>query len=709
MDPSATADLTAEVLALRAANQDLTRRAADLANANAYAAELLAELEEAHEREQRLVERGEELELQRRLDTVLQEQRDETLLLDQVARELRLTPGLDPDAVHLDPLTQPDTFPTAPPSLDGLDGTLLLPIPGGAQPAAFLRLSASGRDARWCRRWIPLLQSFASQIGVALQRLRAERDNERMNVDLIRARDEALEANRAKSMFLANMSHELRTPMNAIIGYSEMLIEEAPDLTPQQFVPDLRKILASGTHLLALINDVLDLSKIEAGKMNLIIAPFPLRSTVDAVIATIQPLLGKRGNQLVLCGADAPIHVVSDEMKFRQVLTNLLSNAAKFTENGTITLRIDTSRHNDTEFLVASVSDTGIGMTPEQLGNLFRPFVQADNTTTRKYGGTGLGLAISRHFCQMMGGDIRVASTPGKGSTFSIEIPLAASSSQALPHGEALVESPHSQRPDPVSPRATLLAIDDNPEALDLITRTLQREGYRVLTATSGDAGITIARSQRPDAITLDVMMPHMNGWQVLATLKAEPSLNAIPVILISVVENREIGLALGATDCFTKPVDWQRLDATLTRLTRHQAPETILVVEDDENASDLSQRLLEREGWTVETVRNGQEAMAHLRKRLPALIVLDLMMPVMDGFTLAEHLQASPEYRDIPVIVLSSRSLTSEDHQRLNGRVREILAKGSPRSDLLAAVERLTQNGEATAHHTGGSAARDD
>jgi CheY-like chemotaxis protein len=240
-------------------------------------------------------------------------------------------------------------------------------------------------------------------------------------------------------------------------------------------------------------------------------------------------------------------------------------------------------------------------------------------------------------------------------------------------------------------PRATILAIDDNPEALDLITRTLHREGYRVLTATSGDAGIAIARNHRPDVITLDVMMPHMNGWQVLAALKAEPSMNGIPVVLISVVENREIGLALGATECFTKPVDWQRLDATLTRLTRHQSPETILVVEDDENASDLSQRLLEREGWIVETARNGKEAVERLRKRIPALIVLDLMMPVMDGFSLAEYLQATPEYRDIPVVVLSCRSLSPEDHQRLNGRVREILEKGSPRSDLLAAVERLT------------------
>jgi CheY-like chemotaxis protein len=402
-------------------------------------------------------------------------------------------------------------------------------------------------------------------------------------------------------------------------------------------------------------------------------------------------MLRSRGNQLVLNCPEAPLQLVSDEMKLRQILTNLLSNAAKFTENGTLTLSVTPTTHNDVEHLVIAVSDTGIGMTPEQLGNLFRPFVQADNSTTRKYGGTGLGLAISRHFCQMMGGDIRVSSVPGEGSTFSVEIPRFILSQTDTPSAPPPRAIPVAERSELTSPRATILAIDDNPEALDLITRTLHREGYRVLTATSGDAGIAIARNHRPDVITLDVMMPHMNGWQVLAALKAEPSLNGIPVVLISVVENREIGLALGATECFTKPVDWQRLDATLTRLTRHQSPETILVVEDDENASDLSQRLLEREGWIVETARNGQEAVARLRKHIPALIVLDLMMPVMDGFSLAEHLQATPEFRDIPVVVLSCRSLSPEDHQRLNGRVREILEKGSPRSDLLAAVERLT------------------
>jgi signal transduction histidine kinase len=445
MDPSDSNELAAEVLALRTANLELSRRAADLANANAYAAELLAALEESHEREQRLKERGEELELQGRLDSVLQEQRDEVLLLEQVARELRLTPALTLDAIHVEPVdlsTELPSLPHNPPPLDGLHGTLVLAIPGGTRPTAQLRLIATGRDASWCRRWIPLLQSFASQIGVALQRLRAEHEIERMNIDLIRARDEALEANRAKSMFLANMSHELRTPMNAIIGYSEMLIEESAELTPAEFVPDLHKILASGTHLLALINDALDLSKIEAGKMNLVVAPFMIRPTVDAVITTVQPLLQKRGNQLVLHCPEAPIQIVSDEMRLRQILANLLSNAVKFTENGTITLSITSTTHNEVEHLVMAVSDTGIGMTPEQLGNLFRPFVQADNSTTRKYGGTGLGLAISRHFCQMMGGDLRVSSVPDAGSTFSVAIPRFI---QSKPDAQSLPPKDHQR------------------------------------------------------------------------------------------------------------------------------------------------------------------------------------------------------------------------------------------------------------------------
>jgi CheY-like chemotaxis protein len=342
-----------------------------------------------------------------------------------------------------------------------------------------------------------------------------------------------------------------------------------------------------------------------------------------------------------------------------------------------------------------AITDHGIGMTQEQLGRLFQAFVQADSSTTRKYGGTGLGLTISRKFCQMMGGDIRVSSQLGEGSTFTIELPrMVQCDADGSPLGA--VSAAHvvdiAQSATSHGHRGTILAIDDNIEALDLIQRSLSRDGYRVVTCSSGEAGLSLARTVKPDVITLDVMMPQMNGWQVLAALKADATLAEIPVVLLSVVENKEIGLALGATDCLTKPIDWNRLDTLLERLTESDTPAPILVVEDDTASSELVRRLLERDGWTVDVAANGEDAMRQIRNRRPALVVLDLMMPVMDGFTFSDQLRAEPGCADIPVVVLTSKSLTPDDHKRLNGHVADILTKGAyQRGDLLQLVRKLT------------------
>jgi CheY-like chemotaxis protein/two-component sensor histidine kinase len=515
-----------------------------------------------------------------------------------------------------------------------------------------------------------------------------------MNAELITARDEALEASRTKTAFLANMSHELRTPMNAIIGYSEMLIEEAPDLKPEEFVPDLEKVRAAGKHLLSLINDILDLSKIEAGKMTLFMESFSIQSTIDDVIAMIQPLINRSNNTLVVTCPDSIGVMVADVVKVRQTLFNLLSNACKFTDGGEIRLDVSSTLRSGNEQIVIAVADSGIGMTQDQLGRLFQAFVQADSSTTRKYGGTGLGLTISRKFCQMMGGDIRVSSQLGEGSTFTIELPRivqcdADGSPSSSTTSSPLVDITHHTNTQGI--RGTILAIDDNIEALDLIQRSLSRDGYRVVTCSSGEAGLALARSVNPDVITLDVMMPQMNGWQVLAALKADSTLAEIPVVLLSVVENKEIGMALGATDCLTKPIDWNRLDTLLERLTEADTPAPILVVEDDSASSELVRRLLERDGWTVDVAANGEDALRQVRLRRPALVVLDLMMPVMDGFTFSDQLRAEPGCEDIPVVVLTSKSLTPDDHKRLNGHVADILTKGAyQRGDLLQLVRKL-------------------
>ncbi len=506
------------------------------------------------------------------------------------------------------------------------------------------------------------------------------------------ARIAAEEANRAKSAFLANMSHELRTPLNAIIGYSEMLQEEAEDLEYADIIPDLEKIRTAGKHLLALINDILDLSKIEAGKMELFLEPFSLRDLVGDVVATITPLAEKNGNSLLVeWGAAGEIDVGhgpgvmdADMTKVRQSLLNLLSNAAKFTTNGTITLQIDQIVVDDRPWITFKVSDTGIGMTMEQIQKLFKEFTQGDPSTTRKYGGTGLGLALSRRFCQMMGGDITVQSTPGIGSIFTIHLPLLVRShidrsSDRAPEQEAPVTNGAAI--------GTVLVIDDDHATRELLRRTLGREGLRVETAADGVEGLRLARRLQPDVITLDVMMPELDGWSVLSALKADPELAAIPVIMLTIVDDRRMGFTLGATDYLTKPVDRQRLAALVGRYQpspHNSEAEPILIVEDDQTTREMLRRILEQQGWHVDEAVNGRVALVRMAEHRPALILLDLMMPEMDGFAFIAELRKVPAWRMIPVVVITALDLTAEDRLRLNGYVERILQKGNYNRDEL-------------------------
>lgn len=510
------------------------------------------------------------------------------------------------------------------------------------------------------------------------------------------AREQAQEANRTKSAFLANMSHELRTPMNAIIGYSEMLLEEAADTGETWMEADLNKILSSARHLLQLINDILDLSKIEAGKMSVFLEPVDISQTVKDVAATIEPLVAKNRNTFVLECPSGVGTMRTDLTKLRQTLFNLLSNACKFTEEGRIGLHITRSTDGMVSF---EVSDTGIGMEPRQLEKLFGEFVQADASTTRKYGGTGLGLAISRKFCRMLGGDISVESTPGKGSKFTATLPVEAkepapeSESDAPPVEEAGAQpAPGEAQPVTGGTRGTLLVIDDDPNSRDLLRRMLEREGFAVLTAASGAEGLEMARAKHPDLITLDVMMPSMDGWAVLSVLKSDPETEKIPVVMMTMVDDRPMGFALGATEYLTKPLEKSRVLDAISRCVAREADD-ILVVEDDAMAADIVLRTLGEAGYRSRHARNGREALHMIREARPALVVLDLMMPEMDGFSLLEALKKEGVgFAAIPVVVLTAKDLSPSEREVLSGRVLDTLRKGAgQRENLLDVIrERL-------------------
>jgi signal transduction histidine kinase/DNA-binding response OmpR family regulator len=512
------------------------------------------------------------------------------------------------------------------------------------------------------------------QLAEHLEELVSER-----TAELAEARDQALQANHAKSQFLASMSHEFRTPLNAIIGYSEMLQEEATDLGLPDFVPDLDKIYTAGKHLLALINDVLDLSKIEAGRMELYLETFDVTRMIRDVVSTITPLVEKNANILTVHCHDAFGTMRADLTKVRQVLFNLLSNASKFTERGTVTLTVSREHRDGKEWITFRVSDTGVGLTPEQLGQLFQNFTQAEVSTTRKYGGTGLGLAISRHFCHMMGGDITVQSTPGQGSTFAAELPAEIPELTAVPQWQRLT-SPVSSLPQTAP---TVLVIDDDPTVHDLMQHFLSKEGLHIASAASGEEGLRLARLLHPAIITLDVLMPGMDGWAVLHALKADAELADIPVIMLTIVDDKRLGYALGAADYLTKPLDSARLTALLRKHWRARPP-AALIVEDDPAMREMLRRTLTTEGWGVSEATNGPEALERLAAQAPQLILLNLLLGDMDGFTLLEELRRHEVWRLIPIVVLTDQDLTPADRQRLNGSVEQILQKGTYTQEAL-------------------------
>ena len=526
---------------------------------------------------------------------------------------------------------------------------------------------------------IELVTTFADQAGIAIENVRLFEE--------IQDKSQQLEiASKHKSQFLANMSHELRTPLNAIIGVSEMLREDAEAL--KQDVEPLDRVLGAGRHLLALINDILDLSKVEAGRMELHLQSFPLVPLIGDVAKTIEPMAAKNGNRIVIdCPPDiGTIH--ADQIRFRQALLNLVSNANKFTENGTVTIAARPEQVDGHGGVAIAVTDTGIGMTEEHMGKLFQAFSQASSTTASKYGGTGLGLAISRQFCRLMGGDITVESEPGKGSTFTIRLPRWVQSGETPPTPERSgLPSKPVRRVTEETEEPLILVVDDDATVRDLVVRHLERAGFAAVAARGGQEGLRLVRELRPAAVTLDIMMPDLDGWTVLAAIKGDPELSSIPVVLMSIVEEKNRGYALGAADYLVKPVDRSKLIETLTVLCGAAAGRALLVDDDDVVRHGVRQALGPI-GWQVTEAENGMRALEAISAGRPDVIILDLMMPKMDGFEFLDELRGRAEWQDIPVVIITAKDLTEADRDRLNGGVERIIQK-SDRDEMLRQLSR--------------------
>ena len=499
------------------------------------------------------------------------------------------------------------------------------------------------------------------------------------------ARDLAEQANRSKSVFLASMSHELRTPLTAIIGYSEILEDDAQEMGLNDFLPDLNKIKSAGKHLLGLINSILDLSKVEAGKMELFVEGFDVKGLVDEVASTVRPLVERKNNTLeVHCAGDIG-SVEADLTKTRQILFNLMSNAAKFTEQGRIKLTVEAAREMDAEWVVFRLKDSGIGMTADQMKRLSKPFTQADASTARNYGGTGLGLALCKRFCELMGGWIDAESEIGKGSAFTVWLPRRVAKPEEPEAAERIdtgqwkkVSRRRAGRHSgPIEHLRKALVIDDDVSIHGILQDMLEGQGFKVTTVADGATGLARAKADRPDLITLDVQMPGMDGWEVLSRLQGDADLADIPVIMISVSDQRERGVAMGA-EYLTKPIDRGKLAALLAKHQGDGEHPLGLIVDDDPGQRELLRKVLEDQGWIVAEAEDGVAGLRQVAEKQPSLILLDLIMPQMDGFAFLGQLRKNVSWREIPVVVLTAMDLGPEERARLNGGVARVLEKNA-------------------------------
>ncbi len=530
----------------------------------------------------------------------------------------------------------------------------------------------------------------APQLGVALTNAMNCEETRNRSIEIAKSNEELSSKNqeiekayKVKSDFLSSMSHELRTPLNSIIGFSSVLLGPSGDpLTDDQRMA-LGKVLKNGRHLLQLINDILDISKLESGRMTLSVETEDIATVLSNCILIVEPLIQSKRLTLTQDIQPELPALSTDIVKVRQILVNLLSNASKFTEKGGISIKVT---QRDRDMISFAVKDSGIGIEPKDFERVFEEFQQVDTSSARKYKGTGLGLPIARKLARMLGGDLTVESVMGQGSTFIMTIPamlpqgLVDAQQQALPpkRPETVPQKPPtvSRPPMPASgEQVQILSIDDDPDVIEILRKYLVPEGYSIAGALSGDEGLELAVKLKPALITLDIMMPKKDGWQVLRELKQNPQTRDIPVLIHSIVDNKPLALSLGAVDVMTKPTDLKRL-LSLVKKHYHLGDQFILLVDDNLDFTLACKGLLKQDGLEVKIATRGEEALKIIQESIPSLILLDLVMPGMDGFGVVRELQRKEAWKSIPIIVLTGKSLTPEDHKELDPYVADYLMK---------------------------------
>ena len=585
-------------------------------------------------------------------------------------------------------------------------------------------------NTRTSQDMINFVKRVTDQLAVAINNANAYTEMQEMAAELKSERDklkitslELAAASRTKSEFLANMSHELRTPLNSIIGFSEILHDGVFGPVNEKQAKYVNNVLVSGKHLLQLINDILDLSKVEAGKIVLDCKDFPASDAINEVRTLTASIAAKKSIVVDASVDEGLTTIYADEGKFKQILYNLLSNAIKFTpEGGSVT--VDARRQGDMAEI--SVADTGIGISKEDQKKLFHPFMQADASTSREYGGTGLGLSLVKKFTELHGGTVRIESEPGEGSTFAFTIPVAGraeaeTDAEATEEGvevadeaempekmhevpavvdavtaEELAATPMPAIIEPAGgsgDEPLVLVVEDDINSSELLTVTLTGAGYRVIPTRNGREALAVAKRLKPFAITLDIMMPGMDGWDVLKYLKYDPETSNIPVIVISMLDETEVGFSLGVADYFVKPVEKRTLVAALNNLTgvlEIDMPK-VLVVDDEPAAVELVASMIEPAGFKVLCAYGGEEGISKSFSEHPDVLILDLMMPDLSGFDVVSRLKMDPETRNIPIIICTSKDPTSEDIIRLRSDVISVMRKGEfARDELVNEIKKV-------------------